>query len=116
MTVTVPTAVRLHMVVRHWYRRTFNASRHTTFWKLAFVACPQVTPPLTLDELLAITCRIFLDVLAYTTGIAFDHFTNGAVFSDEAASAFGVSFVLFGMCQMLFKEVCIIPFLLLCIR
>ena len=116
MSVAIPTAVRLHMVVRHWYRRSLNASSHRTFRELAFVACPQVTPPLTLDELLAITCRIFLDVLAYTTGIAFDRFTNGAVFSDEAARAFGVSFVLFRMCQMLFKEVCIIPFLLLCIR
>jgi hypothetical protein len=53
-------------------------------------------------ELLAENCRIFLDVLAYTTAIALDRLADGAVFSHEAASAFRVLFVFCSIRQMLF--------------
>ena len=113
MTVAIPTAVRLYVVVCHCYQRSLGASRHGTFWIPAFIALPLVEPPFTLQEFLALNCRVLLEVLAYTTPVALDLHRNGVVFQDEAARAFGVSLVLLGMCQMLLQEMVTNPFLLL---
>ena len=107
MTVAVPTAVCLQMVARRRDWRSLGASRHGTFWIPAFIALPLVEPPSTLQEFLALNCRVLLEVLAYTTPVALDLHRNGVVFQDEAARAFGVSLVLLSMCQMFLQEIVI---------
>ena len=105
---TIPRTICFHMIVRDWHFWTYIAK--LTFGNLALNTSPDMSSPLTLEELSATDCGVMQNMFLDLTSITSENILGISRGSHLTMRAFGVNAVRFWMPEVFWNEMVLWPF------